>query len=79
MMARATTLLRWTARHFGDDVAERVFVPLVADWQRDVTSAERALGRARARVRGGAAFVGCVATVGAQQARPHAGDWPRLA
>jgi len=78
-MTRATTILRWTARQFGDDVTERVFVPLVADWQRDVASAQGELGRARARIRGGAAFVGCVAIVGTQQARPDAGDWPRLA
>ena len=35
MAVKATTLVRWAARLFGGEIAERVFAPLVADWQHE--------------------------------------------
>ncbi|MBL8139003.1 MAG: hypothetical protein JNL48_20445 [Acidobacteria bacterium] len=75
----AHALLRWTARTFGDDVATRVFEPLVADWQRDVTAAGSRPGRLGRQLRGAAALLRCLCAVGVQAARPEPGDWPRLA
>lgn len=45
-------LLDWTARVFGDDVAARVFAPLIADWQHDAASAATRTRRLLAFSRG---------------------------
>ena len=55
----AHALLRWTARTFGDDVAMRVFEPLIADWQREYALAPQTKARLTSALRGLLAF--CVA------------------
>lgn len=78
-MTTAAKLLAWTARVFGDDVATRVFEPLLADWQCEVSGVQSARGRALAWVRGCAALLRCVIAVGMDRAVPHALDWCRFA
>lgn len=64
-MIRATTLLSWTARVFGDEIADRVFVPLVADWQREFAQAPHSVAKASAALRGVLAFGVATLAVGA--------------
>lgn len=71
-------LVRWSARLFGDDVAERVFAPLVADWVRELQEARTRRTRGRAWATGATAFMVCTAAVGLGASRPRRGDWPVL-
>jgi hypothetical protein len=77
MMRRlsAHALLRWTARAFGRAAADRVFEPLLADWQRDAAEAPSAFARAVAHVGGALAFATSgmlVVARGPRRAIPHA-------
>ncbi len=74
-MARATTILSWTARHFGDDITERVFVPLVADWQRERQAAPTVPRRLIRDLSGVAALMTTAAHVATRLSMPW--DLPR--
>lgn len=76
MRQPSTKLVRWSARVFGSDVAERVFAPLVADWAHELREAGSRLARLRAWVHGATAFASCTAAVGLGSARPERRDWP---
>ena len=68
-------LLRLVRRWFGRAAADRVFEPLLADWQRDATEAPSAFARAMAHVRGALAFATSgmlVVARGPRRAMPHA-------
>ncbi|MEZ5292610.1 MAG: hypothetical protein R2745_16125 [Vicinamibacterales bacterium] len=51
---------------FGDDVAARVFAPLVADWQHELCEASTPLDRLRSAVRGSLALASSVTAVAAR-------------
>lgn len=72
----STELVRWSARVFGDDVAQRVFAPLVADWAHELRKGRSRHARLRAWVNGATAFAFCTAAVGLSMARPQRRDWP---
>lgn len=74
-MTPTTTLLTVTARLFGDAVADRIFVPLVADWQREWRSAPSTWQRAVVLGRGAAALITASAITAARLGRPW--DLPR--
>lgn len=75
-----STTLRWCVRVFGDDIAERIFVPLIADWQHDITSARTRPRRALAFMRGAGSLSQTAATVSvALSARELATATPRMA
>lgn len=61
MALMPTWLLRWSAQVFGERVADRVFAPLVADWQRELADASDRRGAASAVVRGSLAFLATAA------------------
>lgn len=65
MSSRLASLVRWSARVFGDDVASRVFAPLVADWQRELEKAETPLLLWALLCRGALASVVACVVVGA--------------
>jgi hypothetical protein len=56
--------LRWCARAFGDDIAERIFVPLIADWQHEVHAHASARARALVHARWTTALAGTGLVVG---------------
>lgn len=66
------------ARVFGDDVAARVFEPLVADWQRESAGAPTRSGRALSQALGWAALSIAGLCVAARLAVPRREDLPRL-
>ena len=72
----STRVVRWSARMFGDDVAERVFAPMVADWARELQEARTERACLRAWVAGATAVVSCATVVGLRLARPVRSDWP---
>lgn len=67
MSSRLTALVRWSARVFGGDVAERVFAPLVADWQHEADAHASASATAVVHARWGGAFALSAIRVGATQ------------
>jgi hypothetical protein len=74
MAGAATALIRWATRLFGGEIAERVFVPLVADWQHDLAGRSTLRTRAVAHVRWAAAGVRAAILVGIDLAAPR--RWP---
>lgn len=80
MSSPLIALVRWSARVFGDDAAERVFAPLVADWQHETHARPSGLARQVEHARWIAAFTRSTLAVGAtalvrwrvprEQARP---------
>ena len=64
-MARATTILSWAARLFGDAAATRVFEPLMADWQHAYAVAPHATAKLGAFLQGLVALGMSVLTVAA--------------
>ena len=67
MTSRLRSLVGWCARVFGDDTAERVFAPLIADWAHEVNAHASATARALAHARWGAAFALSATRIGATQ------------
>lgn len=78
MSSRLTALVHWSARVFGNDIAARVFAPLVADWLHDVQQAPTRRRRTMAWVGGAASLAMCTAVVGVRLARPTRLDAPVL-
>jgi hypothetical protein len=74
MTRPADRVVRVTARCFGADVAERVFEPLVADWQREMTALPRGLPRVRSWMSGGAALLITAAIAFAEGVAPWRHD-----
>lgn len=65
MPSRLTALVRWSARVFGDDIAARVFAPLVADCAHEIHASPTTRDRAVAHVRWAAAFAHSALRLGA--------------
>lgn len=78
MTLLGTSIVRWATRAFGQDVATRVFEPLLADWQRELLMTPSVLGRVRAWLAGAVAVLRCTIAVGIRAAAPRVEDWPRL-
>ena len=78
MTLLGTSIVRWATRAFGQDVATRVFEPLLADWQRELLMTPSVRGRVRAWLAGAVAVLRCTIAVGIRAAAPRVEDWPRL-
>ena len=62
-----STPLRWCVWAFGEDITERVFAPLVADWQHDAHAGPSGLARHATHLRWLAAFTHTALAVGARE------------
>lgn len=73
MTSLDTRALHLARRWFGRAAADRVFEPLIADWQHDAASAPNDMARAIAHLRGALAFLASGALVVARSGVPAAG------
>lgn len=69
-MTPTMRLLAWTGRAFGDDIAQHVFAPFIADWQRDRRAVSTRARRLARDLSGAAALLATVAQVAARLAVP---------
>ncbi len=65
-----STILRRCVRAFGEDITERVFTPLVADWRRDREAATTSWQRVLRETSGAVAFGLTLAQIAAQFSSP---------
>lgn len=78
MRTRGSSLVDWSARTFGDDMAVRVFAPLVADWQQEFAHAPHAAARLTSALRGLLAFGVAAFSVGVSLSTTGPADWSTL-